>query len=323
MGALNSVMSSVMEKSITRKQLVFAQLTACALSTFLMQKKRITFEDGGYEISQPLVIGRNNNVASYSYHDPLPVNPTDELTKVKYGFARVAGTVIISAQEEDENQGKAAVLKIAKAKLETLKLSIQERFGSEYFYGLGTGKNPNGLALLIPDDPTSGVVGGIDRATNEFWRTLSYQFNATLDKDTISQAFRNVFMDMRKTENKRPDGIIAGRNIYDMYSDFLESKGSVAASGYKGLTGKADYGFDSLAYGGTPVIYDPNCPDDKAYFINTEYLRLHVMRHVNMRASQLSAPWTQDASGTRITWEGQLCLWKANGTQAVINNGAA
>ena len=149
MGAINSVLCSTLETPYMRKQLIFAQLRATVLSSFLMEKKRIVFEDGGHEITNPLVIGRNPNVTSYSYYDELPVNQTEELTKVRYGFSRVAGTVIVSQQEEDENMGERAVVKIVDAKLETLKVSIAERFGGEYFYGLGTGKNPNGLGLLM------------------------------------------------------------------------------------------------------------------------------------------------------------------------------
>lgn len=320
MGAINSVLCSTLETPYMRKQLIFAQLRATVLSSFLMEKKRIVFEDGGHEITNPLVVGRNPNVTSYSYYDELPVNQTEELTKVRYGFSRVAGTVIVSQQEEDENMGERAVVKIVDAKLETLKISIAERFGGEYFYGLGTGKNPNGLGLLIPDDPTEGVVGGIDRASHDYWRTLSYQFNGSLTKDNISQAFRAAFLDMKAGKQEKPDAIIVGRSIFEMYSDFLESKSSLAATGFGTLTGTADYGFEALKYGHVPVLYDPNCPDDKAYLINTKYLRLHVMRHVNMKVSKLSAPWIMDANGTRITWEGQLCLWKADRTQAVINN---
>lgn len=319
MGAINSILSSTLETPYLRKKLIFAQLRATVLSSFLMEKKRIVFEDGGYEITNPLVVGRNKNIASYSYYDELPVGRTDELTKVRYDFSRVAGTAIVSQQEEDENTGKSAIIKIVDAKIQVLKQSIAERF-SQFMYGIGAGKDPNGLGLLIPDDPTQGVVGGIDRAKNPYWRTGSYQFNGTLDKDNISQAFRAIFLDSKNAENEKFDGIICGRNIYDMYSDFLESKGMVASPNYKGLTGTADYGFESLHYRSVPVMHDPNCPDDKAYFINTKHLRLHVMRHVNMKVSKLNAPWIMDASGTRITWEGQLCLWKADGTQAVLNN---
>lgn len=322
MGAINSVLCSTLETPYMRKKLIFAQLRSTVLSAFLMEKKRIVFEDGGREITNPLIVGRNPNIQSYSYYDELPVAQTNEFNKVRYGFARVAGTVIVSQQEEDENMGEQAVVKIVDAKLETLRISIKERF-SDYMYGLGQGKDPNGLGLLIPDDPTTGVVGGIDRATNAFWRTSSYQMNGTMNMNNISKTLRGVFLDAKAAEEGRFDGIIVGRNIFDMYADFLESKSSLAAQTTQALTGKADFGFDELYFQNTRMMYDPNCPDDKAYFINTKYLRLHVMRHVNMKVAKLEAPWVMDASGSRITWEGQLCLWKADGTQAVLNNAVA
>lgn len=132
MGAINSVICTTLEKPYTRKELIFAQLRSTVLSAFLMQKKRIVFEDGGREITNPLVVGRNPNIAAYSYYDELPVQQTNEFSKVRYGFARIAGTVIVSQQEEDENMGEQAVIKIAKAKLENLKVSLREKFGQDY-----------------------------------------------------------------------------------------------------------------------------------------------------------------------------------------------
>ena len=264
MGAINSVICTTLEKPYTRKELIFAQLRSTVLSAFLMQKKRIVFEDGGREITNPLVVGRNPNIAAYSYYDELPVQQTNEFSKVRYGFARIAGTVIVSQQEEDENMGEQAVIKIAKAKLENLKVSLREKFGQDYMYGLGLGKNPNGLGLLIPDDPTTGVVGGIDRATNPYWRTGTYQMAGSMDSTNISKVFRGVFLDAKAAEEGKFDGIIVGRNIYDMYADFLESKSSLAAQDFSKLTGKADFGFDQLNFRGVPVMYDPNCAPDKA-----------------------------------------------------------
>ena len=37
-----------------------------------------------------------------------------------------------------------------------------------------------------------------------------------------------------------------------------------------------------------------------------------------MKVKELVAPWNTDAIGRRIIWQGQMCLWKANRTQAVI-----
>ena len=67
-----------------------------------------------------------------------------------------------------------------------------------------------------------------------------------------------------------------------------------------------------------PIVYDEDCAVNKAYFINSKYLRLHILKGVNMKVKDLSAPWDTDASGQRIVWQGQFCLWKAFRTHAVV-----
>jgi hypothetical protein len=44
-----------------------------------------------------------------------------------------------------------------------------------YADGTGSGgKEIGGLALLVPDAPTAGTVGGINRATWAFWRSQKF-----------------------------------------------------------------------------------------------------------------------------------------------------
>ena len=81
-----------------------------------------------------------------------------------------------------------------------------------------------------------------------------------------------------------------------------------------------DLGFAGVKHQSIPMLYDEDCPVNKAYFINSKYLRLHILRHVNMKVKELVAPWTIDAVGRRIVWQGQWCLWKAYRTHAVLIN---
>ena len=66
------------------------------------------------------------------------------------------------------------------------------------------------------------------------------------------------------------------------------------------------------------MIYDEVCPVNKAYFINSKYLRLHILRGVNMKVKDLTAPWNMDAIGKRIQWQGQWCMWRMFRTHAVV-----
>ena len=79
-------------------------------------------------------------------------------------------------------------------------------------------------------------------------------------------------------------------------------------------------GFEGVQHMKVPMLYDEDCPSDTLYMINSKYLRYHIMRHVNFKVKKLVAPWTQDAVGRRIVWQGQYCRWLAYRRHAVLTN---
>lgn len=314
---IETVLHSTLEKS--RKKLMFAAVKANAFYAYAMANGKVEYEDGGREISNPLIFGRNPNVTSYEYYDTLPISQTNEFNTARYGWGRVAGSVIISEQEIDENRGASEIFKILKGKMQALEESIKEKFQT-YLYGAGTGKDPNGLALCIPDDPTTGSLGGINRASEPQWRTMVKDYSGSLTHQNIEEEFDDILLDMKQGKNEKPDLILCGRNIYKMYRKAIRDKISILSEGTYASKKMYDLGFDGVSFGGITMIYDEDCPSDKAYFINSTYLKMHVLKHVNMKVKELAAPWTQDCIGRRIIWQGQMCLWKANRTQCVVKN---
>lgn len=316
MATLATVLASSLQQS--RKKLIMASIRSNALMAWVFSTNRVEYEDGGYQISNPLVVGRNPNVTSMEYYDQIPVQQTNEFTTVNYTWSRVVGTSIISDQEEDENKGASMIFKLMKAKLDVLEESIKEKF-SEYLYSAGGGVDPLGLPALIPDDPTTGTLGGINRATETQWRTSAYDFDGGLNATNIEEAFDDILMDLTLKGDK-PDLILAGRNIFRLYRAAVRDKIVLNLSDTSNGKRMMDLGFGGLAHQQIPMLYDEDCPVNKAYFINSKYLRLHILKGVNMRVKQLSSPWDTDASGSRIVWQGQFCVWKAFRTHAVLIN---
>lgn len=313
--ALDTVLHSSLERS--RKKLIMASLKSNALMAWAFATQRVEVEDGGYNITNPLTVGRNPNVTSTQYYDPLPVAQTDEFTTVEYTWARVAGTVIISDQEEDENKGTTLIFKLMKAKMEVLEESIKEKFAS-YLYGAGAGLDPIGLEALIPDDPTTGTLGGLNRATESQWRTSSYNFGAgNITSANIEEVHDDILMDLT-LKGEKPDVIFMGRDLYRTHRAAVRDKLVINLSELKqGGKGMVDLGFNGLSHDNIPIIYDEDCPVNKMYYINSKYLRLHMLKGVNMRVKNLTAPWDVDAIGRRVVWQGQYCLWRAYRTHAV------
>jgi hypothetical protein len=294
------------------------------VSAYLHAQKRVIVEDGGPSITNPLIVGLNPNVTSMQYYDQVPVNQTNEFTTVSYSMSRVVGSLIISDQEEDENQGRAAIFKILKGKIMALDESISRQFAT-YHTSIGTGTDPNGLGNLIPADPTTGSVGGISLASEPQWRSSSYNFAGTLTPENIEEAFDDIIeLDLNRStdgqSSPQPTVIFAGRNIYRMHKAAARDK-TVIQLGETG-TGKKliNLGIVGTTHNGKPLLFDEKLNPNVAYFVNDEYLTLHVLRGVNMKIKQLVAPWDTDATGRRVVWEGQLCSWRQYRTHAYLTN---
>lgn len=314
MSVLATVLNSTLLRS--RRKLMMASIKSNALMAWAFATNRVEYEDGGYNITNPLITGRNPNVQSYSYYQQLPVTQTNEFSTISYTWSRVAGSVIISDQEEDENRGETAIFKLMKGKMDVLEESIKEKFSS-YLYGAGAGADPMGLAALLPYDPTVGTLGGIDRAKETQWRPSSYNFNSSLDHTNIEEAFDDVLMDLT-LKGERPDVIITGRNIYRSYRAAVRDKVMIPLNDSNNGQKMMDLGFKGCSHQNVPMLYDEDCPINTCYFINSKYLRLHILKHVNMKVKELVAPWTVDAVGRRVVWQGQWCMWKAFRTHAVV-----
>jgi hypothetical protein len=322
MAALDTVINAMLTRS--RAKLIMASAISGTVSAYLHAKKRVIIEDGGPSITNPLIVGLNPNVTSMQYYDQVPVNQTNEFTTVSYSMSRVVGSLIISDQEEDENQGRAAIFKILKGKIMALDESISRQFAS-YHTSIGAGTDPNGLGNLIPADPTTGSVGGISLATESQWRSSSYDFAGTLTPENIEEAFDDIIeLDLNRSSDgqtsPQPTVIFAGRNIYRMHKAAARDKGVIQLKDTG--TGKqlVNLGITGTTHNGKPLLFDEKLSANTAFFINEEYLTLHILRGVNMKIKQLVAPWNTDASGRRVVWEGQLCSWRQYRTHAYLTN---
>ena len=103
--------------------------------------------------------------------------------------------VAISGEELLMNSGPEKMMDLFEKRIKNAEKTLTNHM-SNAIYGDGTGssgKEIGGLALLVADDPTTGTVGGIDRAVtgNEFWRNQMVSGEVT--KDNIRQLMNNLF----------------------------------------------------------------------------------------------------------------------------------
>ncbi len=302
----------------SRKKLILAATLSGGIYTYLAASGKIKMEDGGPEIENPIITGSNPNVTNATYYDTVPVDQTNEFDTVLYNMTRLVGTVIMSEQEQDENQGDAVIIKILEGKLKALEHAIKKKQRTDAA-SLNTGSKPNGLYNLLPSDPTTGTVGGINLANEILFRPSAYDFNSGLDENNIEEAFDDILLDLTH-DDESPNVIFVGRNIFRMHRAAARDKTQIALSETGFGKKLINLGIKGTTHQGIPLIYDEMLDPNDAFMLNDEYISLHVLKSANMKMKNLTAPWNVDAIGRRYIMEYQLCSWKNYRTHAYITN---
>jgi hypothetical protein len=193
---------------------------------------------------------------------------------------------------------------------------LANRIGSD-IYGDGTGnagKNIDGLAAAVPDAPSSGTYGGINRANWSFWRSVSFSGltdgGAAVSASNIQQYMDSVAVQLIRGTDK-PDLIVADNNFYRLYLQSLQSIQRITDSG----SGMAGAGFASLKYYGagmaSDVVLDGGIGNaattNHMFFLNTKYLmfRPHKDRNFVPIGGERQAV-NQDAIVKLIGWAGNM-----------------
>jgi hypothetical protein len=125
-------------------------------------------------------------------------------------------------------------------------------------------------------------VGGINPndSGKSYWAaTRKYIPTSGTGSADIVAAFRATVNDIYKNSRKRPTHVIAGFDVYEELEAFLQDKGQ-----YTNPQGTAETRFQRILFGGLEVRLDPDCQDDRAYFINQPSLRFNYCAGEFMKA---------------------------------------
>ncbi len=206
---------------------------------------------------------------------------------------------MFSHLEVAQNSGESKQHDLIQGKTKNLERTITNNVGAALAYN-GTensGKSFGGLAYIIADYPTTGTVGGINRATsgNEFWRNQVMDESAdsiTLSATTMLDAMELLYV--RCTRNSDTPNLWVKGNTYWRYFT-----GAVNANqryiresdNAKARTSHAYYLFKN-----TKVFHDPNVGASRSYALNTDYLKLKVHKDRNMTPDKPRYPASQRAT---------------------------
>lgn len=288
-----------------------------ALLKRLKERGNIRPVSGGTKIVEELEYGESDSIW-YTGYDKIDFTNPQLFSAAEFDLKLLAAPVGISGEELLKNAGKERVIDLLEAKIKNAEKTLKNQMSTAiYSDGTGSGgKQLTGLQALVSDAPTTGTVGGIDRASNEFWR--NHAKTSAVTAENIYAAMNEVYMACSRGSD-RPDIIVADDELYATYEASLVPQQRFTNAKL------AEAGFTNLKFKGADVIYDGGvggkCPAGHMYFLNTEYLRLrpHKERNFKLIGGERMAI-NQDAIYKIIGWAGNLTMSNAQ-LQGVLIKG--
>lgn len=296
-----------------------------ALLSRLKKRGKIKTVSGGESILQELEYAENSTYTRYSGYEVINIQPSDVFTSAQFQWKQAAVTVSISGLEgEVQNTGKERIISLMSSRIRNAERSANNGMWQD-LYSDGTasgGKQVGGLQLLVADAPTTGTVGGINRATWTFWRNQKYQTTSdggsAASSANIQRYMNGLYFKLVRGQDK-PDLILTDTAYYTLYLQSLTAIQRITSDDM------ASAGFTSLKYMGADVVLDgfavgnagvasgaaAGCPANHMYMLNTEYI--HYRPHVSRQWSPLEnvRSINQDATVKTVAWAGNMTLSNA------------
>lgn len=291
-----------------------------ALLNRLKNKSKIRPISGGSKILEELEYGEGD-MTWYSGYDTITYTPKQLFSAAEFSLKLCAVPVAVSGEDILKNSGREQMIDLFEKRVDNAVKTMSNKMAAAV-YGDGTessGKAIGGLALLVADSPSTGTVGGINRATagNEFWRNKSTTLTTALTSDSIRAEMDKMYLSLCRGSDK-PDLIVCGNELYSMYEASLMPQQRFVDNKL------ADAGFQNLKFKGADVVFDGGqngrCPENKMYFLNTDYLylRSHKERNMKVIGGERMAV-NQDALYKIIGWAGNMTMSNASLQGVLIN----
>ena len=246
----------------------------------------------------------------------LNVSQNSQISSAQFSITQYAAAVSISGLEMIQNSGKEAIIDLLDGRMMVAEAQLANRIGGDiYKDGTGnSGKDLTGLAAAVPDAPSTGTYGGINRANYSFWRSVKYS-GTTDGGSAVSASNIQSYMDSLAVQlirgTDKPDLIVADSNYYRLYLQSMQSIQRVTDGG----NSTQGAGFASLKYYGagmaSDVVLDGGigaaATANHMWFLNTKYMmfRPHVDRNFVPIGGERQAV-NQDAVVKLIGWAGNL-----------------
>lgn len=296
-----------------------------------LTSKQKTFPGGKGNISIPVTFDYTTSIAGFTHNDTVSyANPANTkrasfpwkeihagisltLTELKHDGLSVVDSSNGASTSKHSERDLTVLTGLLDEKLKDMTEGWARSFNEMLWLdGTQDAKVVPGITSLITDDPTTGTVGGIDRATNAKWRNRSaVGANAIVwisGQQKVSEFLRKEVRQLTRFGGK-PSLVLCGSGFLEYLDKEITSKGVYTQEGFS--KSDTDIGLAGITMRGIGTfVYDPTLDDlgfqNRAYFIDQSNINLMVMDGEDKKQHNPARPHDQYVLYRAMTWTGGL-----------------
>jgi hypothetical protein len=279
----------------------------------------------GYDVVLPVRYA-NKTSQTIGAYDEVDVTPIEGATVSRWDWALSASSITISDAEVARNTGDNQKINLVTLKTSQAVDGITEDFNRRTLAGNGenvstqiaTAHTEAGSTFVVPlpaivaKSPSTGTVGGLDRATYTWWRNQALDATDSNFKSQL-HSLRTLRKDCEKGVGGGPNFHLVDENVYLWYEKAL------SADHRNPSYQKADIPFQALAFYGEAVTWDEDMPEWDAgdtvldtakgtwLMLNMNFLKVKYDPTANFEPGPFIRPHNQLVKTALLSWRGALC----------------
>jgi len=296
-----------------------------------MRAVQKTFPGGKELITGPVAEQSDNGFVGYSGDDETAYTNSSPLKRWTYGWFELHDGISITHTElkhagitvSESNAAQSTAMKSGSAAVRIVTSLLDEKMRDfksrqERSYNLmllrdGT-QSPKvfaGVRAIVRDNPTVGIVGGIDSAVTTWWRNrarTAASGGVIATSTTTLNGIRTLQSEMRQLRRYggMPNLALAGSGAIERLEAEVHARGSYTDSGW---AKDIDITLGDLVIRGVGVIkYDPTLDDeglrDRLYLFDTRHICPYVMEGEDMKRHAPARPENRYVMYQAVTWTG-------------------
>lgn len=277
---------------------------------FSLSKKGFREEaDGGRTFEFSLEYAENSNFHSYGEMDELDTARVNVFDAVRYDPKIAAGTVVLSDLERLRAQAKSGKFDLMAEKLENGRDSHIADLNRMLLGTAASGTDFHGIQHLISITPTTGIVGGINRATFSFHRNRQTSgAQSVTGFDNLRSALTSIYNQCSLGGVKRtPNWVQANRTEFEGYETILVAIEQIAEAKMKT---ESDIAFknEMLKFKGAKMFFDEDSVAGEMRLYQNTDLKLVYYKGGWMKMDAAISSHNQLAQTHKLSTFGNLTL---------------